>query len=223
MRMRREMPSTLFASPEHRALSKRIRKLVRRDLRCSNTRAIQAAIEQNRGSKVFLKPLGRSHLAKVRTADGRELTSHSEILAEVERFYGRLYSSRAERPSVQGANDPRAPLTRHYTEDIPEVDIGEIRTALGQLKNGRAPGDDVHRYYHVVIIIIVIIYIGSENCLSSACFSANIRTHVLLIWDASVVISKLFFYCRRSADRQTAHLMESDYHRLWTFATPKLL
>ncbi|KAJ0181356.1 hypothetical protein K1T71_003441 [Dendrolimus kikuchii] len=142
MRMRREMPSTLFASPEHRALSKRIRKLVRRDLRCSNTRAIQAAIEQNRGSKVFLKPLGRSHLAKVRTADGRELTSHSEILAEVERFYGRLYSSRAERPSVQGANDPRAPLTRHYTEDIPEVDIGEIRTALGQLKNGRAPGDD---------------------------------------------------------------------------------
>ncbi|KAJ0178581.1 hypothetical protein K1T71_005356 [Dendrolimus kikuchii] len=144
MRMRREMPSTLFASPEHRALSKRIRKLVRRDLRCSNTRAIQAAIEQNRGSKVFLKPLGRSHLAKVRTADGRELTSHSEILAEVERFYGRLYSSRAERPSVQGANDPRAPLTRHYTEDIPEVDIGEIRTALGQLKNGRAPGDDAH-------------------------------------------------------------------------------
>ncbi|KAJ0169495.1 hypothetical protein K1T71_015082 [Dendrolimus kikuchii] len=72
MRMRREMPSTLFASPEHRALSKRIRKLVRRDLRCSNTRAIQAAIEQNRGSKVFLKPLGRSHLAKVRTADGRD-------------------------------------------------------------------------------------------------------------------------------------------------------
>ncbi|KAJ0179891.1 hypothetical protein K1T71_004482 [Dendrolimus kikuchii] len=38
MRMRREMPSTLFASPEHRALSKRIRKLkafdrvVRKDL-----------------------------------------------------------------------------------------------------------------------------------------------------------------------------------------------
>ncbi|KAJ0174789.1 hypothetical protein K1T71_009897 [Dendrolimus kikuchii] len=29
-----------------------------------------------------------------------------------------------------------------------------------------------------------------------------------------------FFYCRRSADRQTAHLMESGYHRLWTFATP---
>ncbi|KAJ0175856.1 hypothetical protein K1T71_009015 [Dendrolimus kikuchii] len=33
----------------------------------------------------------------------------------------------------------------------------------------------------------------------------------------------IFFYCRRSADRQTAHLMESDYHRLWTFATAKLL
>ncbi|KAJ0175113.1 hypothetical protein K1T71_009254 [Dendrolimus kikuchii] len=73
MKTRREMPPALFASPEHRALSKKIRKLVRRDLRCSNTRAIEAAIEQNRGSKVFSRSLGRSHIAKLRTADGRDV------------------------------------------------------------------------------------------------------------------------------------------------------
>ena len=65
MKLRREMPSAESASPEHRALSKRIRKLIRKDLRCSNTRAIEALIEQNKGSKVFQKPLGRSHLAKL--------------------------------------------------------------------------------------------------------------------------------------------------------------
>ncbi|KAJ0179564.1 hypothetical protein K1T71_005276 [Dendrolimus kikuchii] len=31
------------------------------------------------------------------------------------------------------------------------------------------------------------------------------------------------FYCRSSADKQTAHLIESGYHRLWTFATLKVL
>ncbi|KAJ0176565.1 hypothetical protein K1T71_007744 [Dendrolimus kikuchii] len=130
MKTRREMPPALFASAEHRALSKKIRKLVRWDLRCSNTRAIEAAIEQNRGSKVFARSLRRSHIAKLRTADGRELTSRSEILTELEKFYGLLNE------------DPRAPLTRHYTEVIPEVDVDEISAGLGQLKNGKAPGDD---------------------------------------------------------------------------------
>lgn len=84
----------------------------------------------------------RTHIAKVRTADGRELTSHSEILAEVEEYYGLLYSRRAERSVTQNAEDPRAPLMRHYTKDVPEVDVDEISTALGQFKSGKAPGDN---------------------------------------------------------------------------------
>ncbi|KAJ0181100.1 hypothetical protein K1T71_003185 [Dendrolimus kikuchii] len=87
-------------------------------------------------------PFNSLHIAKLRTADGRELTSRSEILTEVEKFYGLLHSSRVKKPAMQSNEDPRAPLTRHYTEDIPEVDVDEISAALGQLKNGRAPGDD---------------------------------------------------------------------------------
>ncbi|MBF2463458.1 endonuclease/exonuclease/phosphatase family protein [Listeria welshimeri] len=86
MRQRREMPSAQAASPKQRDLSKRIRKLTRRDLRCSNTRAITTLIEQNRGSKVFQRPLGRSHLAKLKTADGTIVTSRPQIQNEVERF-----------------------------------------------------------------------------------------------------------------------------------------
>ncbi|CAG9133443.1 unnamed protein product [Plutella xylostella] len=43
---------------------------------------------------------------------------------------------------VAQLTDSRAPLIRHYTDDIPDVDIGEIRIALEQLKNYKAPGED---------------------------------------------------------------------------------
>ncbi|CAH2097258.1 unnamed protein product [Euphydryas editha] len=138
----REMPAAQAASPEQKALSKRVRKLIRRDLRCSNTRDITTLIEQNRGSKVFRKPLGRSLLAKLKTADGRTVCSRPQIREEVEKFYGQLYSSSVQKSETQGAEDPRAPLLRHYSEDVPDFEVGEISAALGQLKNGRAPGDD---------------------------------------------------------------------------------
>ena len=142
MKERRELPSTQASSSNKRALNLKIRKLTRRDLRCSNTRDIKVAIEQNRGSKVFAQQLGRSHLTKLRTADGRIVTSKSEILEEVEDFYGHLYSTRTAKPAEHSVDDHRAELTRHYTEDIPDVDQCEIRAALEQLKNNKAPGDD---------------------------------------------------------------------------------
>ncbi|CAG9116278.1 unnamed protein product [Plutella xylostella] len=128
-------------SSELRVLNKRIKKLIRRDLRRSNTRAIEAAIEQNRGSKVFVQQLGRGHLTKMRSADGNIVVSKPEVLAEIEGFYGQLYASHAQK-SVAQLTDSRAPLIRHYTDYIPDVDIGEIRIALEQLKNNKAPGED---------------------------------------------------------------------------------
>ncbi|KAG7307758.1 hypothetical protein JYU34_006348 [Plutella xylostella] len=141
MRQRREFPSAGDTSSELRVLNKRIKKLIRRDLRRSNTRAIEAAIEQNRGSKVFVQQLGRGHLTKLRSADGNIVASKPEVLAEIEGFYGQLYASHAQK-SVAQLTDSRAPLIRHYTDDIPDVDIGEIRIALEQLKNNKAPGED---------------------------------------------------------------------------------
>ncbi|CAG4922110.1 unnamed protein product [Colias eurytheme] len=140
MKQRRENPPLTLS--EQRALNKRISKMVRYDLRCSNTIAIKKAIEENRGSKVFARKLNRSHLTKLTTSMGSVVTSKPEILSEVEDFYSRLYASHAPQPESTCSQDPRATLTRHYTEDLPDISLHEIELALGQLKNGKASGED---------------------------------------------------------------------------------
>ena len=113
------------------------------DLRHYNTERIKDARERNKGSKVFARDLaiGQSQLTELKTDDGRILSAKPELLREIESFYGQLYTS-TSKPVVDLANDPRARLTRHYTEDIPDVSLYEIRMALKQLKNNKAPGDD---------------------------------------------------------------------------------
>ncbi|XP_064076267.1 craniofacial development protein 2-like [Vanessa tameamea] len=88
MKKRRENPPV--TSSENRQLNQEICKRVRHDLRCSNTLMIERAIEQNRGSKVFVQSLGRSHLTKLTTASGEVVSSKPAVLSEVENFYGRL-------------------------------------------------------------------------------------------------------------------------------------
>nr|ADI61818.1 endonuclease-reverse transcriptase [Bombyx mori] len=139
MAIRRQ--DTSGSPSERSALSKQITKLVRRDLRRSTTRRIERAIEQNRGSKVFSQQLKRSRLSKLKTSDGNVIMSQTGILAEIEKYYGQLYESCTTR-SVQNCHDCRAPLTRHFTDELPDVSVDEIRLALRQLKNGKAPGDD---------------------------------------------------------------------------------
>ncbi|RVE40575.1 hypothetical protein evm_014776 [Chilo suppressalis] len=139
MKERRENPPV--TSSAKRTLNQEISKHVRHDLRCSNTLSIERAIEQNRGSKVIVQSLGRSHLTKLTTPSGEVVTSKPAVISEVEDFYGQLYASHASRPDP-GNEDSRATLTRHFTEDLPEVSIGKIEIALGQLKNGIAPGED---------------------------------------------------------------------------------
>ena len=84
--------------------------------------------------------IGQSQLTRLKTEDGKIISSTPEILREIESFYRQLYSSIT--PGQSRARDPRAKLTRHYTEDIPDVSLYEIRMALKQLKNNKAAGDD---------------------------------------------------------------------------------
>nr|ADI61810.1 endonuclease-reverse transcriptase [Bombyx mori] len=139
MEERRE--NTQATQSEKVALNKKIRTLVRRDLRRYNTQRINDAIEQNRGAKVFVQPLGKSHLTKLTKKDGQILASKPEILKELEDFYGGLYTSKATKP-VSDPADVRATLSRHYSDELPQISVDEIGMALENLKNGKAPGED---------------------------------------------------------------------------------
>ncbi|KAI8420615.1 hypothetical protein MSG28_007859 [Choristoneura fumiferana] len=118
---------------EYGRLNRRISKSMRHDVRAFNTARIKEAIERNQGSKV--------QMTKLKIDDGSIISSKPELLRELERFYEQLYAS-TQKPVVGAAQDTRAKLTRHYTEDIPDISLYEIRVALKQLKNNKAPGDD---------------------------------------------------------------------------------
>lgn len=96
MEERREM---VLQSPgdasQYRRLNRQISKSLTRDLRQFNTDSIKEAIERNKGSKVFARNLSveQSQLTKLKTGDGRTVSSKAELLGEIEKFYGQLYAS----------------------------------------------------------------------------------------------------------------------------------
>jgi hypothetical protein len=56
------------------------------------------------------------------TASGVVVASKPKVLSEVEDFYSRLYASHTSRPDPEN-EDAQATLTRHLTEDLPEVSV----------------------------------------------------------------------------------------------------
>ncbi|KAG6440869.1 hypothetical protein O3G_MSEX001433 [Manduca sexta] len=127
----------------YRRLNRRIWKSLRHDVRAHNTVSIKETIERNGGSKVFARDLsiGQSQLSRLKTDGGRMVSTRAEVLREIERFYGQLYTSVAK-PTASSAEDPRAELIRHFSDDIPDISLCEIEMALKQLKNNKAPGED---------------------------------------------------------------------------------
>lgn len=121
-----------------------ISKAIRRDIRKRNTERIQQLIERYRGPKVFSRATtnGSSQLTKLQNENGGTTSNTPEVLNIISEFYERLYSSLTPQPTAVHARDKRAPLTRHYTEDIPEISSYEIKRALKQLKKYKAPGED---------------------------------------------------------------------------------
>jgi hypothetical protein len=137
MKQRQENPPD--TSSGKRALSREINKRVQRELRCSNTLFIERAIEQNRGSKVFVQSLGRNHLTKLTTASGVVVALKPEVLSEVEDFYMRLYVSHASRPDPENEH-ARATLFRHFTEQLQKSVLAKSRLLLDSLKREKPLG-----------------------------------------------------------------------------------
>ncbi|GBP71441.1 hypothetical protein EVAR_46246_1 [Eumeta japonica] len=87
---------------------------------------------------MIIQRFGQSQMTKIRNRDNRIVSSNPEIPIEIMKFCGNyMLTEHAPAPTVHDDNDPRAALTRHYTDDIPDVSLGEIEISLGHLKNGK--------------------------------------------------------------------------------------
>lgn len=118
-----------------------MKRLIRRDIRRSNTRDIEKVIARNKQSNIFAKRRTLLSPDKAQELTGTTVTSKPEIRvhAEVENLYA-TYT--APPPTVSGANDLQAKLTCHYTKDLPNIDLYEIRIASRQLRNTKAQEND---------------------------------------------------------------------------------
>ncbi|CAG4920088.1 unnamed protein product [Colias eurytheme] len=122
MEERRQMRLQTSKNKEHYSqLNKQISKSLRYDIRKANTIHIQDTIERNKGSKVFARDLriGHSHMTQLKTESNVLVSSKSEMLGVIERYYSNLYASQIQPPTNE--KDKRAKLTRHHTDDIPDV------------------------------------------------------------------------------------------------------
>ncbi|KAG7308870.1 hypothetical protein JYU34_006132 [Plutella xylostella] len=147
-------PSTLSLMEERRKMkehkdiqeiNKVIHRAIRRDLRKFNTKIITETITQNRGPKVFRRKLNknRQQIFKLKNKLGIVVADRDQVLEIVEDFYGELYASQSAEPDDQGDSDPRAkPSERIWEGDLPSIKEDEIAHALGQMKRGKASGED---------------------------------------------------------------------------------
>ncbi|XP_048002484.1 uncharacterized protein LOC125239065 [Leguminivora glycinivorella] len=144
LKQRERISSKEYNSQEHRKLNRQISKAVRRDIRRRNTERIQRLIEKHRGPKVFQRATacGTSQLIKLEDEGGHVVTDTPGLLNVVAKFYGELYESQNTQNLQHGAECSRATLTKHFTEDIPDISTYEVKQAMRQLKQYKAPGED---------------------------------------------------------------------------------
>ncbi|XP_072041254.1 uncharacterized protein [Amphiura filiformis] len=79
--------------------------------------------------------LGRLQILALQDEDGEVITDRNGIISRVEHFYQDLYSSSkipVEGPHLVSTSDP----------NIPPINADEVKSALKDMKKGKAPGED---------------------------------------------------------------------------------
>ena len=120
---------------EYREVCKTVRKKIREDCRKFNVKEISECIKANRSLKKGKRDLaiGTKTISCVLSEQGEQITNQDQILERIEQFYTELYSSSNK---VQYSNPGVT------TNDVPEVTLSEVRSALSQMSNDKAVGPD---------------------------------------------------------------------------------
>lgn len=118
---------------EHKSLNKKIKIVIRKDMRAHNTKIIQDTIDNNKNLKTLRSKLsnGNSRLNGLSNKKGVAVSSPREISQVIEELYNELYVSTV--PNVNGALYNSKLIQHMGSEDLPE-----IRNTLKYMKNGKS-------------------------------------------------------------------------------------
>ncbi|KAM0735271.1 LINE-1 retrotransposable element ORF2 protein [Formica fusca] len=140
-RLIEERSNTDRDSPRYRDLNKAVQKAIRRDHRAYNTQQINEAITDNVNMKVLRSNMSRGRLVihRMRNEGGEVVTDRGQVAAVIENFYRGLYSSVQQYQRAE----PRRSVQNVGSEELQQIDGPELREALRQTKNCKAPGEDL--------------------------------------------------------------------------------
>lgn len=79
-------------------------------------------------------------MSAIKKENGDIVIDKNCIVETTREFYQKLYDSRRE--YIENPSDRRAPLTRHSTEDLPDISKEETIFAIKQMKANKATGPD---------------------------------------------------------------------------------
>ena len=126
------------STQEYRTLNREISKEIRKHRRQQNTEKIRKVIEKNQSLKILRNStMGRKEIQKIKDMHGNIVTHKQEILHSIKLFYQELYTSKQ-----QGIRTDIRKVINQGSEEIPEITEEEIISALRDMKNNRAAGDD---------------------------------------------------------------------------------
>lgn len=130
-------------SPRYEGINKTVKKAIKKDIRSYNTQLIKQVIENNANMRVLRSGLSRGRLVihKMKNNQGEVIVERSKITEIIENFYRKLYDQSVPAPDNRGK--PREAVLNVGSEDLQMIDGPELRAALRQLKNSKAPGEDL--------------------------------------------------------------------------------
>lgn len=132
----------LTTSKDRNFLNKQVRKALRKDIYEFKKATVYKAVENNRGPKVFRRATQwkSETMSAIKKENGDIVIDKNSIVETTREFYQILYDSRRE--YIENPSDRRAPLTRHLTEDLPDISKEESIFAIKQMKANKATGPD---------------------------------------------------------------------------------
>lgn len=102
----------LTTSNDRNFLNKQVQKALRKDI---------YEFKNNRGPKVFRRATQwkSETMSAIKKENGDIVIDKNSIVETTREFYQKLYDCRRE--YIENPSDRRAPLTRHLTEDLPDI------------------------------------------------------------------------------------------------------